>query len=327
MSDASTGRSAVRWYAEASAPTNRPVGTILAQVPHGPVADVFACPLERLGGDFEGEIWQIDGGTADVVSGQAHGWHYRRVDDLAFAALHIDDGATPTPAGIQQAARDAYTSLFALQSELQLPEVQRIWHWLSSVTVDIGDDQRYKRFCRGRAEALDSPGHSISVLPPATLVSGARRGVRLHALLGDQPVQPVENPRQISAYRYPRDYGERAPAFARAGVATLGASRYLLISGTASIVGHASQHLGDVQAQANEAMNNLAAVIEAAAPLIGPRRLIDLECIKAYVREPTDAELIGACVAARLPGVPIALLHAPLCRDDLLVEFEAQMRL
>lgn len=327
MPDASTGRSAVRWYAETSEPAVCRNESFLARVPFAPLADPFACPLERLGGDFQGERWQLDNDSIELATGQAHGWHYRRIAGLAFAALHIDDGADPTPAGIQQTAREAYASLFALQAELELPQVQRIWHWLSSVTADHGDNQRYKRFCQGRAEALDMPGHSVSVLPPATLVSSGCRGVRLHALLGVEPVQPIENPRQVSAYRYPRDYGERAPAFARAGVATLSGSRYLLISGTASIVGHASRHPGNVRAQADEAMNNLEAVIEAAASRIGPRGLAEAECIKAYVREPADAATIQASVRRRAPGVPIALLHAPLCRDDLLVEFEAQIRL
>lgn len=83
--------------------------------------------------------------------------------------------------------------------------------------------------------------------PPATLVNGARPGVRMHALLGDTPVGAIENARQVSAYCYPRDYGLRAPALARTGKARLAGRRDLLIAGTASIVGHASLHIGNVR--------------------------------------------------------------------------------
>ena len=53
----------------------------------------------------------------------------------------------------------------------------------------------------------------------------------------------------------------------------------------------------------------------------------DLQCVKAYLRDPADAETVIAVLDARLPAIPRVLLHAPLCRDDLLVEFEAQMTL
>ncbi|MES1923948.1 hypothetical protein [Salinisphaera sp. T31B1] len=321
MPDVSTGQPAVRWHSDAAPAAS----SLLASVPHDPRDDWFACPLEWIEGDFRGEAWSLELDAAEIESGQAHGWRYRRCGSIALATCHIDDGPDPDPEAIQQAAYDGYRALFALQADLGLSELQRIWHWLSSVTEGDGDDERYQRFCRGRAEALDTPGHPVRVLPPATLVSGARRGVRMHALIGDRAVQPIENPRQVSAYRYPRDYGLRAPAFARGGVATLGSSRYLLISGTASIIGHESRHPGDVDAQADEAMNNLAAVIKAAAPQIGAHALTDLECIKAYVRDPADAPAVRARLSARLPGVPAALLHAPLCREELLVEFEAQM--
>ena len=320
MPDAPTG---LRWRADADADAD---DATLARVAFAPDADVFCCPLPVIAGDFETERWQCpDDGP--VETGTMAGWSYRRGPDIAFAACHIDDDAAD-PAAIQRAGETAYRELIALQRALDLPCVQRIWHWLSEPTAGAGDDQRYQRFCRGRAEALDAPGGAIEPLPPATLVAGHRHGLRMHALLGRDSVRPIENPRQVSAYRYPRDYGIRAPAFARAGVANLAGARFLLVSGTASIVGHATRHAGDVEAQAGEALDNVTAVIEAAEPAIGRRmKPGDLQCVKAYLRDPADAETVIAVLDARLPAIPRVLLHAPLCRDDLLVEFEAQMTL
>jgi hypothetical protein len=59
----------------------------------------------------------------------------------------------------------------------------------------------------------------------------------------------------VSAYDYPRQYGPAAPSFSRAALTP---DPLLLISGTASIVGHASVHLGDVTAQLEETLANLA---------------------------------------------------------------------
>ena len=284
---------------------------------------VFDCPLTWLGGDFSAERWILGAG---VEHGEAHGWQYAARGPIALAAAHVELAESASPAAIQAAAEDVYRRLFAVQRDLGLGYPQRIWHWLDRLTDDTADDQRYQRFCRGRAQAIDAAPGAWSTLPPATLVGAGRPGVRVHALLADTPVTPVENPRQISAYRYPRAYGVRAPAFARAGVAALGASRYLLISGTASIVGHASRHGGDTDAQIDETLSNVAAVIEAAAPYIGRREPGQLTGLKAYMRDPAEAAAIEQRLRAALPAVPIALLHAPICRPELRVEVEGLMR-
>ncbi|MES1933545.1 hypothetical protein T35B1_13101, partial [Salinisphaera shabanensis T35B1] len=117
------------------------------------------------------------------------------------------------------------------------------------------------------------------------------------------------------------------PAFARGGRVQLGGTPYLLISGTASIVGHESRHVGDVGAQALEALDNVRAVIRNADCWRDAQGLGALECLKAYIRDPEQAPIVAEIAATQAPGVPLALLHAPLCRPELLVEFEAQMRL
>ena len=323
MPDAPAQAATVSWRAHSGAQASEATGSI--HVRHAADADVFSCPLISLGGDFDQEIWQI---AAPLERGHADGWDYVVGGGFAFAALHIDDGEDiESPHQIQQAAIDTYGALFRLQRSLGLGQVQRIWHWLSNVTAGEDDDERYRRFCLGRGQALDAAPHGMPVLPPATLVSSHRRGLRMHALLGDTSVVPVENPRQVSAYAYPRDYGRRAPAFARGGRVQLGNTPYLLISGTASIVGHESRHIGDVAAQAHEALDNVSAVMQSAACWSDSRGLSALQCLKAYIRDPENAAAVADIAAERVPGVPLALLHAPLCRPELLVEFEAQMPL
>ncbi|MBS62999.1 hypothetical protein [Salinisphaera sp.] len=323
MPDAPTQAATVSWRAHSGPEACDETGSI--HVRHAADADVFNCPLISLGGDFDQESWQI---TAPLERGQTEGWEYVVGGGFAFAALHIDDGENiESPQQIQQAAIDTYGALFRLQRRLGLGQVQRIWHWLSNVTAGTGDDERYRRFCLGRGQALDAAPHGMPVLPPATLVSSHRRGLRMHALLGDTPVHAIENPRQVSAYAYPRDYGRRAPAFARGGRVQLGDTPYLLISGTASIVGHESRHVGDVAAQANEALDNVSAVMQSAACWQDDRGLSALQCLKAYIRDPENAAIVAEIARTRAPEVPLALLHAPLCRPELLVEFEAQMPL
>ena len=44
--------------------------------------------------------------------------------------------------------------------------------------------------------------------------------------------------------------------------------------------------------------------------------------LKAYVRHAADAPRVLGFLAARLPGVPVLLLHGDVCRRELLVEID-----
>ncbi|MGA7539898.1 MAG: hypothetical protein WBW93_14145, partial [Steroidobacteraceae bacterium] len=131
--------------------------------------------------------------------------------------------------------------------------------------------------------------------------------------------------RQVSAYRYPAQYGPRSPAFSRATVLGEGAQAMLFISGTASIVGHRTLHVGDPRAQAREALINIEALLEEAArrPGVGPLRLESL-AYKVYVRDPRELPAIRAELESAV-GTRAALLYlqADICRRDLAVEIEA----
>jgi chorismate lyase/3-hydroxybenzoate synthase len=131
----------------------------------------------------------------------------------------------------------------------------------------------------------------------------------------------VENPRQVSAYRYPQTYGPSSPIFSRATIAPQGA---LLISGTASIIGHASHHIGDPTAQLDETLRNVDALIGQAA-----RQRNDLAaslrpttCLKVYVRDASQLTQIDAHLRARHPDITTVYLGADICRGELLLEVE-----
>ncbi|MBU2285069.1 MAG: hypothetical protein KKC85_01380, partial [Gammaproteobacteria bacterium] len=138
-----------------------------------------------------------------------------------------------------------------------------------------------------------------------------------------------ENPRQVSAYRYPPTYGPRSPTFSRAALAGIGGGDVaLFISGTASIVGHETVHLGDVRAQTEETLRNLGAVIDAANALATTKfDLSAIDCV-VYVRHVSDVDTVRAVLGEALGRDAHTLtravyLEADICRQDLLVEIEA----
>jgi chorismate lyase/3-hydroxybenzoate synthase len=96
----------------------------------------------------------------------------------------------------------------------------------------------------------------------------------------------------------------------------------VLISGTASIVGHESLHPGDLRAQVNESIDNMEAVTKAAG-LPGAR----LHGLKAYVRHESDASTVASVLAARPDAHALwCAVRADVCRTELLVEFEGVAR-
>jgi chorismate lyase/3-hydroxybenzoate synthase len=299
------------WRPETAAPA-------LARVDLVDAGDAGRPPLPFLEGSLRTETWLAQ---EPPTRGELHGLRYAAAGEVCFARLApVDDGDAA------DTAADAYRRLLALQDALDYPHLLRVWHFLGEINAGEGDAETYKRFCVGRARALEDRPRTLNRLPAATVVGTATPGLELHALLSRRPPQPIENPRQISAVAYPREYGPRQPIFARAAVIDWNHHPQLFVSGTASIVGHATRHAGDAAAQFRESLANVDSVLQAAAPLTGPLDRAALDCLKVYLRRAQDLPAVAAEVATALrPDLPVAYLRADLCRRDLLVELETQV--
>lgn len=267
--------------------------------------------LEPLDGPAPLELWQVDapvdtGRTGDVRWSRGGGW--------LFAAIELDEAEHGGPSG---AAESAYRQLHQLLDGSQERNVLRVWNYLADINQGEGDAERYKHFCEGRARGMGT--FFIDGFPAATAIGhhAAVPRLQVYLLACDQPGQRIENPRQVSAWQYPRQYGRTAPTFARA--MALPGEDALAISGTAAVVGHASAHHEDLDAQLEETLTNLEALLASAGMPAG----FDTQSpLKVYVRHPRDASRVGEFLAARLPAVPTLLLHGDICRSELLVEID-----
>lgn len=256
------------------------------------------------------ECWSVD---AEVQHGSSEGLRWSQGGGWRFVVVEIDEASV---GGIEVASEAAYDRLLTHVAACSESHLLRIWNYLGAINEGAGDGERYRLFCNGRARSMAARG--ISHYPAATAIGhrATRYTLQVYALCATHAGTALENPRQISAWEYPRQYGPTSPSFARAMQLPEGG---LAISGTAAVIGHASHHTGDVAAQTHEAVTNLHALLEraelpvfdAASPL------------KVYVRHPADAELIGAVLDERLgPAVPRLLLQGDICRRELLVEID-----
>ncbi|WP_411852589.1 pteridine-dependent deoxygenase [Stenotrophomonas sp. LGBM10] len=263
------------------------------------------------------EIWRSAG---PVQCGRTGTVRWSHNGTVQFGALEIDE----VDGDIAAATEQAYARMSAFLAQGAFPHLLRTWNYLDAVTDGDGDQERYRRFCVGRVRGLQTLDEAA--LPAATCigrVDGVRR-LQVYWLSACEPGLPLENPRQVSAFRYPRQYGPQSPSFARALLPPPATGLPLLQSGTAAIIGHASQHTGSLIEQLDETLTNLQSLIDTARqqrPALSPALGAD-SLLKVYVRRADDMPAIAARMAALPAAPPFLVLHADVCRAELLVEIE-----
>jgi enamine deaminase RidA (YjgF/YER057c/UK114 family) len=294
-------------------------------------------PLLQMDGTGTGELWL---GGAVSATKEFEGIRYRADGDVLFGTLTI--GGEDSHLAVD--SRSVYERMFRLLDQAGYPHLWRTWNFLSDIHGNDQGLERYRQFNVGRQAAYDARQQMVESTAPAACALGMRDGGFCVGFLAGR-VAPIllENPRQVSAYHYPDTYGPRSPTFSRATLIPLVDSFLLLISGTASIVGHESRHIGNVRAQTRETLANISEIVAQANDQLSAARandrltqgpgfmLADLQ-LRVYVRHPEDADAVrrelGVCLGAG-PGerqvreLNVCFVQADVCRQELLVEIEA----
>jgi len=263
------------------------------------------------------------GAVADLQISEHHG--------IRLISVVLRECRELPPEGFQANVREGYERIFR---ELQGFHPMRFWNFIPDIARGDGPEiDRYMTFNGARHDAfLDLYRDAETLgrnLRTAMAIGHDEPDLFIHCLAGEAPCAAVENPRQIPAWQYSSTYGPKPPSFSRASIAQLGRGqpRKLLIGGTASIRGEASQHLEDLPKQITETIDNLGELIaNAADDTTAP--LSRLESLRVY-RSPTIGE--GRMESSLHPFLPadLKIEHrlATLCRTELLVEVEGTARL
>lgn len=264
------------------------------------------------------ELWR---GASAPMAGRHGEVSFCADGALLFGCLALDESD-----GLCATTRAAYAALFETLDREGYPHLVRCWNYLANINGETEELERYRQFNIGRQQGFEDGARPLTAQVPAACALGTASGPLVVAFLAARsaPVQ-IENPRQVSAYDYPADYGPRSPTFARAALLPVQDGEVLFVSGTASIVGHRTLHAHDAASQTVETLANLRAVVDAAnrASAIGGYTLGDL-ALKVYVRHPHDLAAIRHTIDTT-PDAPrtAVYLQADICRKDLLVEIEA----
>lgn len=222
------------------------------------------------------------------------------------------------------------------------PQIFRTWIYQGNIVLEEGETQRYKELNRARSDFFygirflerylpkDVPLGAI--YPASTGIGGDDVDVAIscQTIKTERPdalVSPLENPNQTPAFDYAEFYSPKSPKFSRAVAVSFNGRCAVYVSGTASIVDQRTVHIGDPAAQAEQTLDNIAALIagenlEKHGIAGFDSGLSDLAVARVYVKRPEYFDAIRSVCEKRLASVPTIYTFADVCRDDLLVEIE-----
>ncbi len=297
----------------------------MAVISYGSNAEAFdgvplniCVPLEPVAGGPETEIWYAQG---KVTTGTSHGVAYAQADDAVIGYLSLAQGNET----LEGTAQRAYAQILSALDEVGCPHLLRVWNYFSAINADEQGMERYQRFCVGRHRAFEHHyrNRMIERLPAASAIGTSDSELIVYFIASRNPGQHLENPRQVSAYCYPKEYGPASPTFSRATVKHWARVPALYLSGTASVVGHKSLHANDLEAQTRETISNIRALFAAIPPAQRVPNEKTARVLKIYVRNVSDMDAVRALVSSELgDSVTLLTLQGDICRRELLLEIE-----
>ena len=286
---------------------------------HSGVVSIGVDPID--GGDLF-ESWWYQGSVEHETVGNAE---VSICEDYSVVKIQVPDN---TPQNFCVRTFDAYKELLSIVHRIEHRHLAKVWNYFPGINDDDDDQEKYRQFSLGRANAFDKFDIVDSAIPAATAIGCVRDSyLTIIALMSRHNFLSAENPRQVSAFEYPRQYGPKSPKFSRGGWVSTKTHDLLILSGTAAIVGHKSVHPNNVSMQFSETLANLDHVCDAISGLgdNGKRLTLDDEnVLRVYLRDAGDLDFVASELAKSIGSIEsnVAFLNAHICRRELVIEID-----
>ena len=217
----------------------------------------------------------------------------------------------------------------------------RQWNYIGNILEIKNGFQNYQIFNEVRCEFYQKY-RTVQGYPAATGIGMKLDGVSIDfcAVMAKENVtiKHVDNPNQINAYEYGQAVLKgvagkgksvnHPPQFERALLMSGKRMSTLFISGTASIVGQETIGIEDIEKQTIITIDNIYRLTD--QKRIGQMIAnTDIEwgkfiLIRVYVKNQDDFAKVKTICWKRFPEIPSVFIESDICRDNLLVEIEAE---
>ncbi|MEO6065628.1 MAG: hypothetical protein ABIP49_07625, partial [Lysobacterales bacterium] len=171
-------------------------------------AHAIPIPLRWLAGNRTDEAWFEESQVVRETRGDLTFF----VTDSVLCGLvdFVEQGP------LEPAIAAAYRQIHDECAARGFPHLLRYWNFFGAINEGAGDDERYRRFCVGRAQ--EQPLAPAAGYPAATAIGipGPPGRMQIAFLAARRAGEAIENPRQTHAWNYPREFGPVAPGFSRA---------------------------------------------------------------------------------------------------------------
>lgn len=220
--------------------------------------------------------------------------------------------------------KQVFCDFLALMQEKEMTYLWRVWNFIPEITKKENGVERYHDFNKARYNAFVEAGYSCeSGASASTAVGSEANELSIFFLAGKTAPINIENPRQVSAYEYPKIYGVVAPVFSRASLINTTNGQAFFISGTASIVGAETIGAGNITTQVYETLLNIETLINEVNKVSASVFDFNSFTYKVYLRNLTNFAAVKSILDTILPQAEVVYAKANICRKNLLVEIEA----
>ena len=267
------------------------------------------------------------------------GINYTVVEHKDYKALHCAGLMGTVEDSITQASERAFQAGIEIlaQEELSIHHIIRQWNYIENIAVveDPDAPQNYQDFNDVRAHYYDQEDFTHGY-PAATGIGQNTGGIIIGFIALSESdnitVSPIVNPGQIDAHKYSKGVLEGnsmekcTPKFERAKLVTIGSRNYMYVSGTASILGELTMHVGDVEKQTLTTIDNIKRLFSKENQEILGLKFnvseIQFSHLRVYVKKMEDIPAVEKICDAELNCKSSLFLESDVCREDLLVEIE-----
>ncbi|MBC2601052.1 chorismate transformation enzyme, FkbO/Hyg5 family [Puniceicoccus vermicola] len=289
-----------------------------AEILRQPELTSIILPLPFLGGQVP-----FSSKAVPVKTDDEQGWN---VYLLPHLGIHLVIGIQPIGDSLESIVEERYRDLLTFIEDNRL---YRVWNYIPKINEERGGMENYRAFCSGRSKAFHAIAgdDSVALMPSASGLGCHGEDFIVLALFGPDKVDHIENPLQVPAYRYPKDYGPRPPSFSRGTIIHRGVP-ISLISGTAAVRGHESVGGDDIRSQTEETIRNLQSILAEREKVVPG--LVDEQLHRhftVYLRDRHDRAVVEELLGAHLlrDRDEVLWLEADICRAELKVEIEVAL--